>query len=515
MTRRCSAHGDRDRRPDPRCSGSPSAPADDDVPPRPQPGRFVQVMSGEVARFAEAHGLGFDDRSVLEHLLVAADHRSGVIAPFSLTDLARDLGLGPSGRRTLGGRIKRLEAVGAVKWSGGGRPGHLDVLVYDRLVHAGATDRRRGFVQIMPAALAELAERHHLSPTATALLRRLLVQADARTHLLVATTSAALANSLGLGWRRLGPALEELAGAGAVEWGPGRPLRVLAYDRLVRSAAPSPDTARSDGDRAGHPPDRASNGARSRGSQDVLPRGRDQDLNPKTTPPDPPEAQAVPGADQRGWGLVVDLEAKLTEPQRQALHQPADRGRLAQLATELGRLAGGGWTSEELLAHVGAELPGSWRSPARLLWARAQALPTAPPSSEDLRAAADAARAASQIQAAQAYAANQAAVDFLEAAEIVARLAECYTGEALKAAVATLAQCRPDDDVAGAVRELAQSSPAGAGPDLGLARAPYLGDDPEAYSIPVDEARMRRRRTVAAGPVSVSGVLADFGEEGP
>ena len=510
MTRRCSTHGV--RRPDPRCSGSPSAPAEVDVPPPTPPGRFVQVMSGEVARFAEAHGLGFDDRAVLEHLLLAADHRTGAIAPFSLTDLARDLGLGPSGRRTLGGRLKRLEAVGAVKWAGGGRPGRLEVLVYGRLVHAGAADRRRGFVQILPAALAEY---HRLSPTATALLRRLLVQADARAHLVVATTSGALANTFGLGWRRLGPALEELARAGAVEWGPGRPLRVLAYDRLVRAAVPGPGTARSDGDRAGHPPDRASNGAKSRGSQDVLPRGRDQDLNPKTTPPDPPEAQALPGANQRGWGLVVDLEAKLTEPQRQALHQPADRGRLAQLATELGRLAGGGWTSEELLAHVGAELPGSWRSPARLLWARAQALPTAPPRPEDLRAAADAARAASQIQAAQAYAANQAAVDFLESAEIVARLAECYSGEALDAAVATLAQCLPADDVAGAVRELAQSSPDGAGPDLGLARAPYLGDDPEAYSVPVDEARIRRRSTCSAGPVAVGGLLAGFGEEGP
>jgi len=511
MTRRCSAHV---RRPEVRCSGSPSAPADDDVPPPTPPGRFVQVLAGEVARFAEAHGLGFDDRSLLEHLLLAADRRSGAIAPFSLTDLARDLGLGPSGRRTLGGRLGRLEAVGAVKWTGGGRSGRLEVLIYGRLVHAGAADRRRGFVQIVPAALAELAGCHRLSPTATALLRRLLVQADARTHLAVATTSAALANTLGLGWRRLGPALEELAGAGAVEWGPGCPLRVLAYDRLVRSGAPGPGTARSDGDRAGDPPDRASNGATSRGSQDVLPRGQDQDLNPETTPPDPPEAQAVPGTDQRGWALVVDLEAKLTEPQRQALHQPADRGRLAQLATELGRLAGGGWTSEELLAHVGAELPGSWRSPARLLWARAQALPTAPPSPEDLRAAADVTRAVAQIQAAQAYAANQAAVDFLESAEIVARLAECYSGEALDAAVATLAQCRPGDDVAGAVRELAQSSPANAGLDLGSARPP-LGDGPEAYSVPVDEARIRRPSAGAAGPVAVGGRLAGSGEEGP
>ena len=471
-------------------------------------------MAGELARFAADHGLGFDDRSVLEHLLLAADHRSGMIAPFSLTDLARDLGLGPSGRRTLGGRLKRLEAVGALTWVGGGRPGRLEILVYGRLVHAGAADRRRGFVQIVPAALAELAGHHHLSPTAAALLSRLLVQADARTHLVVATTSAALANTVALGWRRLGPALEELAGAGAVEWGPGRPLRVLAYDRLVRSAAPGPASARSDGDRAGHPPERASNGTKSRGSQDVLPREQDQDLNPKTTPPDPPEARAVPGTDRRGWALVVDLEAKLTEPQRLALHQPADRGRLAQLATELGRLAGGGWTSEELLAHVGAELPGSWRSPARLLWARAQALPTAPPNPEDLRAAADAARAASQIQAARAHAANQAAVDFLESAEIVARLAECYRGEELEAALAALAQCRPGDDVAGAVRELGQSPPGRADHGLGLARPPYGGDDPATHGTPVDEAHIRRRSASSAGPVAVGGLLAGFGEEG-
>ena len=464
---------------------------------------------GEVARFAEAHGLGFDDRSVLEHLLLAADHRSGAIAPFSLTDLSRDLGLGPSGRRTLGGRLKRLQDVGALTWVAGGRPGRLEVIVYGRLVHAGADDRRRGFVQIVPAALAELAGHHHLSPTATALLRRLLVQADARTHLVVATTSTALADTLGLGWRRLGLALEELVAAGAVDWTSGRPLRVLVYDRLVRSA---PAPARPDVDRAGRPPDRAPNGAKSRGPQDLLPRGRDQDLNPKTTPPGPPEAQAVSGTDQRGWALVVDLEARLTEPQRQALHQPADRGRLAQLATELGRLTAGGWTSEELLAHVGAELPGSWRSPARLLWARAQALPTAPPSPEDLQAAADATRAALQIEAAQAYAANQAAVDFLESAEIVARLAECYSGEALDAALAMLAQSRPADDVAGIARELARSP---AQPGLDMAHLPYLGEDPEgAYEAFVDEQRSRRRTAGIAGPVRVGGLLAGFGEDG-
>ena len=168
-------------------------------------------------------------------------------------------------------------------------------------------------------------------------------------------------------------------------------------------------------------------------------------------------------------------------------------------------------TSEELLAHVGAELPGSWRSPARLLWARAQALPTAPPSPEDLRAAADATRAASQIHAAQAHAANQAAVDFLEVAEIVARLAECYTGEALDAALATLAQCRPDDDVVSAVRELTQFSPAGTRLDLGMVRPPYLGDDPAAHGAP-DEQRVRRRSAGAAGPVGVGGLLGGFGE---
>src|SRR5205807_2519717 len=77
----------------------------------------------------------------------------------------------------------------------------------------------------------------------------------------------------------------------------------------------------------------------------------------------------------------------LTEPQRQALRTPADRGRLAQLGVELDRLLEGGWEPEALMAHVGAPLPGSWRSPARLLCARAQALPSEPPDPEALRAA--------------------------------------------------------------------------------------------------------------------------------
>ncbi|MFN2505468.1 MAG: hypothetical protein ABR540_14785 [Acidimicrobiales bacterium] len=516
MTRtRCSAHGG--HRPVSGCSPpQPNTPAGGVASPSPPLGRFVQVLTGEVARFAETHGLGFDDRSLLEHLLLAADHRSGAITPFSLTDLACDLGLGPSGRRTLRGRLERLSAAGAVSWvaPSSASPGRIEVLVYARLVHAGAADRRRGFVQIVPSALTALAQRYHLSPTATALLTRLLVQADPRTQTVMVTTATALARELALGWRRLSPALDELGRAASVEWSPGRPVRVLAYDSLVRTTPSSPGTAaRSDGDRAADASHRAPAAAISRGPQDVLPRVQDQDLKPKTTPPDPPRAPAVTGADQRGWGLVVDLEAQLTEAQRQALHQPADRGRLAQLATELGRLASGGWTADELLAHVGAELPGSWRSPARLLWARAQALPTAPPNPDDLRAAADAVRTASQIQAARAYAANQAAVGFLEAAEIVARLAECYSGEALEAALVVLAQCRPDDDVAGAVRHIAESSPPRwPSPHVGPLCPPYPGDDPEAHSGEGEEGRGRRRAAGAAGPVEVGRLLADAGE---
>jgi len=192
----------------------------------------------------------------------------------------------------------------------------------------------------------------------------------------------------------------------------------------------------------------------------------------------------------------------LTEPQRQALHEPADRGRLAQLAAELARLLNGGWTCEELRAHVGAELPGSWRSPARILWARAQALPTAPPDPEALRAAADAVRIGTQIQAARCHASNQAAVEFLDAAEIVARLAQCYSGEVLAAAVAVVAECRPGEDVEQAVRDVASS-------------AHHGHDAHDGCGDPREAERGRRGSASSTGPVTLGRLLPTIAEGGP
>lgn len=485
----------------------------DDHPSPPEsagpPGRFVQVLVGELARFASTHGLGFDERCLLEHLLLVADHRSGAIAPFSLTDLARDLGLGPSGRRTVRGRLERLKNAGAVTWvsPNASRPGCLQVLVYSQLVHGGAADRRRGFVQLVPSALAELCRRHSLSPTASALILRLALQVDPRSHVVASSTAAALSAELAVGWGRLGPAFEELAAAGVIDWSPRRPLRVVAYDRVVRTASasrPNPaTTARSEDGRAANPPKRAPVPAEARGPQDVLSRVQDPDLNPKTTPPVPPEPPAVDGPDGGGWGLVAEIESLLTGPQRQVLHEPCDRGPLTQLASELDRLLDGGWKPEELLAHVGAELPGSWRSPARILWARADKLPTAPPSPETLRATADAVRDRAEIQGARSYAANQAAVEFLEIDEIVARLAQCYSGEALAAALAVVAECRPGEDLARAVRCLGEPS--------ALENSSPNVDD--AYGrLGLQEERRRRRGASSTAPIALGELLAEGAE---
>jgi hypothetical protein len=98
------------------------------------------------------------------------------------------------------------------------------------------------------------------------------------------------------------------------------------------------------------------------------------------------------------------------------------------------------------MAHVGAPLPGSWRSPARLLCARAQALPSEPPDPEALRAAAAAAEREAAVVGARNHARNLVDVDFLGADEIVAMLAQAYSGDALQAAIAVVHAHRPEEE---------------------------------------------------------------------
>lgn len=481
MSTRCTAHAG--RRTSTGCSGSaePSPP-----PPDVPAGRFVQVLAGELANFANSCVLRFDERALLEHLLLRADHRNGLIEPFSVTELAAEMGLGPSGRRTLGGHLDRLVGAGAVTWTR--RPGRLEILVYPRLVHAGTKDGRRGFVQLLPSALADHAQEHGLSPTATALLVRLLLQADPATHTLRSTTPSALQELLGLGWRRLGPALAELAAAGSLMWSPGTALRVLVYGRLVRTGAADskpPRAARSQTNRAATAPDRAASRPKARDPLDPL-RAVDLQTEPKTTPPTPPLTPI--GEDQgRGWGLLVRVETALTDAQRLVLREARDRAPLSHLIGELDRLLDGGWEPEALLADIAAALPNDWRSPARLLLARAKALPTTPPDPEVLRAAADGARLAAQIEAARAYARSHAAVEFLDAEEIVAMLASAYHGAALEAGVAVVAACRPGEGV---------KAPVGAS----------AGTDSET---PDDKPRPRRSEP-SAGPVALGQLLNDL-----
>ncbi|MCA1701806.1 MAG: hypothetical protein LC808_00460, partial [Actinobacteria bacterium] len=103
-----------------------------------RPGSFLQVLPGAVTAFCLEHGLDFDERALLEHLLDTADRGNGVVERSTLSGLARDLGFGPSGRRTLADRLARLAAVGAVQWEPGSgcEPGRIEILVYRRLVRA-------------------------------------------------------------------------------------------------------------------------------------------------------------------------------------------------------------------------------------------------------------------------------------------------------------------------------------------------------------------------------------------
>lgn len=360
----------------------------------------MQVFADELARFAATQGLSFDERSLLEHLLGVADHRTGVVDPFSVTDLAHKLGLGPSARRTLPKRLERLSTAGALRWARG-RPGPLEIVVYSRLVHGDAEDNRRGFVQLVPSAITRHAGRHGLSPTTVAVLTRLLIEADPRTQTVAATSPRQLADRLGLGRGRLEPAIDELVAAGSIAWGPGQPLRVTGYAELVRTApvVSSVVPARSQPGRAADPSKRAPDHTKARAALGVSSRAQDPDDESKTTPPSPPKSPAGGALDGRGWDLMVQIKTTLTDPQRTALHDPADRGRLAQLSSRLERLLDGGWAADELVAHVGASLPGGWRSPARLLWARAETLPVVPPTPITEAEAAEVAAATAEAEA--------------------------------------------------------------------------------------------------------------------
>lgn len=222
--------------------------------------RHVSVLPDALRAFCAEAGLSFDERALLEHLLLEADWRSGELRGFTLTGLAADVGRGPSGRRTLAVRLDRLAAAGAVAWSpgAGGNPGRLVVLVYRQLVRV-ERDSRRGWVQLMPDALAGYAAGRALSADAIAVLRRLLVEvgwcAQARPGPL-----RELPTAWGLGWARMARALGELEAAGAVERRAGT-LHVAAYGQLVRGAP----VLTTGGDRPqAAPPDRAGRVADSR-----------------------------------------------------------------------------------------------------------------------------------------------------------------------------------------------------------------------------------------------------------
>ncbi|MGH9165319.1 MAG: hypothetical protein ACRDZW_07410, partial [Acidimicrobiales bacterium] len=89
---------------------------DSPVRPLPASGAFVQVLPGAVTAFCLEQGLDFDERALLEHLLDVANRETGVVAGCTASGLARDLGFGPSGRRTLTDRLDRLVAAGAIEW---------------------------------------------------------------------------------------------------------------------------------------------------------------------------------------------------------------------------------------------------------------------------------------------------------------------------------------------------------------------------------------------------------------
>jgi hypothetical protein len=488
----------RARRPPVACLSPDLGPvADESAPATAAPtGRFVQLLAGEIARFTTAASLTFDQVDVLVHLLLVADHRTGTVPDVNKTKLARQLGRsGPagSGRRTVGEWLDRLAAVGAVR-SPTTMPGPVEVLVYRQLVH-GPDDPRRGFVQLVPGAVVGLADRHGLSSTGRALLVRLLLLADPRTHSLAALD---LGSQVGLSSARLQAGLDELVATGLIDFAGGS-VFVCAYSLVVRPSTPTAITGPTKADdRAPQPPkravpggERAVDGSAARGSRNPSPAREDPDhtQDGETTPPSPRQPPAAPAGVGRGWDLVAEIGARLTEGQRSSLHTPADGAVLLQLATDLERLSGGGWAVEALVSHLAAPLPTAVRSVARLLLARAKGLPATPPSPTQLRDAAEAARLALEITGAQSYARNQASVPDWPTAEIAGGLARSFTGEALEAGLAALAAIRPDVDLE-AVR--------------GLTAVPR-NHEPES------EARPRRDGASSPEPVGI-GQLLHFGD---
>ena len=268
------------------------------------PGAFVQVLPGAVTAFCVEHGLDFDERALLEHLLDSADRDSGVVYGCTLSGLARDLGLGPSGRRTLAARLGRLVSAHAIAWepSWGSEPGRIEILVYPRLVRGGRGDRRAGYVQVLPGALAAAWVRHDLTATARALLRRLVVDVDHRTHALTGSVRQLTAR-YGLGRLRLTNALDELAAAGLLRRLPER-LELPGYGELVRLAAPAVDLSMPRSDRAEVAPEsRAPRVQNARPSSPL--DAKDQDLEPET-----PENTHAPTADSsQGQGRSFSNDA--------------------------------------------------------------------------------------------------------------------------------------------------------------------------------------------------------------
>ena len=318
--------------------------------PPPAGGAFLQVLPGAVTAFCLEHGLDFDERALLEHLLDTADRGDAVVGRCTLSGLARDLGHGPSGRRTLAARLARLVAVGAIEWEPGSGcdPGRIEILVYRRLVRDGRGDRRAGYVQVVPGALAAAWARHDLTASARALLRRLVVDVDHRSHTLTGSVRQLTAH-YGLGRQRLNSALGELVAAGLVRRLPER-LELCAYDQLVR-VAPAPV------ERPGPRSDRAPTAPESRATrvQNARPSflldARDQDLEPESARE---EHAAAPNATQgQGGGCTIDgaddnlatLALALPEPtHHELLADPAQapgrqalRRRLEALVAELGQ----------------------------------------------------------------------------------------------------------------------------------------------------------------------------------
>ena len=345
----------------------PAVEEDDERPA----GAFVQVLPGAVTQFCSEHGLDFDERALLEHLLDIADRATGVVRRCTLSGLARDLGLGPSGRRTLAARVDRLVEVGAVEWRPG-QPGHIAVLVYRQLVRSGRGDRRAGYVQVVPAALDAAVARHDLDASARALLRRLLVDVDHRTRASRGSLRHLTAH-YGLGRGRITAALCQLAAAGLVRQLADR-VEIPAYEQLVRVAG-AEDPPR---------PNRAGAAPESRAPRVQIARptslsdGEDQDLEPEqpSNAPAPcsdrPQGQGgsstIPTEHSTLAALALALptcarDELLSDPS-QAPGRQALRRRLETLAATLGE--------SEAVATIARDWPDRVDSPMALANNRAQ-----------------------------------------------------------------------------------------------------------------------------------------------